>query len=192
MSDAALQTALTDDAGRILWRSVLIGGIASIVMGVILLAWPGETLLVLAVIFGIQLIMWGVMFLIGSVLVAEGGGRLVLGVIGGVFAILAGVAAIRAPGRTLVLLALFLGASWLISGILEMVDGITERGDEGWTWTVISGAISAIAGIVVMSFPVGSIATLALWSGILMIVLGAARIWMSLQLRGSIEATATA
>ncbi|MCP3912624.1 MAG: HdeD family acid-resistance protein [Actinomycetia bacterium] len=171
-----------------LWRWNLVGGIVSIIVGIVVLAWPGRTLLVLAVLFGIQLILMGLTLIVTRALVSESAGRLVLGIIGGVLAILLGLATFRAPGRTLALLALFLGAAWLVSGLMETIEGIVDQTMENRGWHIIVGGITTLAGIVVMSAPLESLLALAVWGGVLMIILGAVRCAGAFQLRRLAEA----
>src|ERR1700759_4823687 len=62
--------------GRAWWWPAFFG-VVSIVAGVLALAWPGPTLLVLAVLFGAELIVWGTYRLGGAVPFgdARGGAR---------------------------------------------------------------------------------------------------------------------
>jgi uncharacterized membrane protein HdeD (DUF308 family) len=41
---------------RSAWQSVLVTGLLSVILGVMILVWPGKTLLVAGVIFGIYLV----------------------------------------------------------------------------------------------------------------------------------------
>lgn len=43
-----------------LWKSALLSGILSIVLGVLVLAWPGISILVAAVAFGVYLLITGI------------------------------------------------------------------------------------------------------------------------------------
>jgi hypothetical protein len=54
------------------WSWHLVYGLVSIVMGLIAVAWPSPTLVVLAVVFGAQLIAAGVFRLVGSASLGEG------------------------------------------------------------------------------------------------------------------------
>lgn len=175
------------DLTKAVWRIGLLGGITTVAIGVMLLVWPDATLQVVAVLFGIQLVFWGIMLIAGSVVFAERGGIMALGLIGGVLCILGGIVAFRAPARTIVLLAIYLGAAWLITGILQSVEAIVDRHETGWGWTLASGVVSLLAGLAVMSFPIASVSVLALWAGVFMVVMGALRIWLSWSFRESVS-----
>ena len=112
--------------GRAWWWPAIFGAI-SIVAGVLALAWPGPTLVVLAVLFGIELIVWGIFRLVGAFTFGdESGGARVLWAILGVLSLLSGVLGIIAglillfwPAISILTLA-FLAGIWLI------VLGITQ------------------------------------------------------------------
>src|SRR6201986_1878017 len=71
--------------GRAWWWPAFFG-VVSIVAGVLALAWPGPTLVVLAVLFGIELIVWGIYRLVGAITFGDesGGGPGAWGGVGGV------------------------------------------------------------------------------------------------------------
>jgi uncharacterized membrane protein HdeD (DUF308 family) len=171
---------------QILWRWGLIGGIISVVLGFVIIAWPDQTLLVISIIFGIQLIFWGLMLIISRTLLHDGVGSLLLGIIGGVLAIMAGIATFRVPGRTVVILAIILGAAWLVAGLFETIEAIANRDMEHRGWVMIVGAITALAGIVLMSSPVESAGALAIIAGVMMVVMGGVRVVGALQHRSAL------
>lgn len=43
-----------------LWKSTLVSGILALVLGILVLAWPGITILVAAIIFGAHLLVTGI------------------------------------------------------------------------------------------------------------------------------------
>ena len=158
---------------------------ASIILGVLTVAWPGRTLTVLATLFGIQLIVWGISLVISRAASGEGASQIVLGIIAGLGMTVFGLVTLRAPGRTLALVALLLGSAWFIAGVLEVVEAVAERIRGNRSWRIVGGLLSAIAGIVVVVSPIESLLGLAVLAGLLMIVVGIARIPIALRLRAS-------
>ena len=110
------------------WGWVLAYGILTLLAGVIVLAWPGETLLVLAVLFGVQLIVSGIFRFVAALGSADltGGTRVMLGLLG-VLSIIIGLWAVRHVVLTLVALAVFLGIWLLVFGILEITGAFRLR-----------------------------------------------------------------
>ena len=66
------------------WEWVLAFGLISAVVGLLVLAWPGRTVVVLAVLFGIQLIVAGIFRFVAALAShdATGGVRVLFAVLG--------------------------------------------------------------------------------------------------------------
>jgi uncharacterized membrane protein HdeD (DUF308 family) len=156
--------------GRAWWWPAFFG-VISIIAGVLALAWPGPTLLVLAVLFGAELIVWGVYRLVGAVTFGDaGGGARTLWAILGVLSLLIGFYALRHIVITLLALGLLLGIFWLVDGI-------------GRGLTLLSGVLGAIAGLVLLVWPSISILTLAWLAGLWLLILGVMQVSVAMQLR---------
>ena len=169
--------------GRAWWWPAFFG-VVSIIAGVLALAWPGPTLLVLALVFGVELIVWGIYRLIGAVTFGDaGGGARTLWAILGILSLLLGFYALRHIVITLLSLGLLLGIFWLVDGIGLIVSAIEHRGMPGRGLTVLSGVLGVIAGLVLLVWPSISLITLAVLAGIWLIVLGITQISVAMQLR---------
>jgi uncharacterized membrane protein HdeD (DUF308 family) len=70
----------------------------------------------------------------------------------GIAAIILGLMLITAPAATLILIVTFLGFLWLIEGILSLVHVFIDRSIP-WIWSLITGIIGVIAGILVVRHP---------------------------------------
>ncbi|MGH3904018.1 MAG: HdeD family acid-resistance protein [Pseudonocardiaceae bacterium] len=151
-------------------------GALTLVAGILLLVWPGQSILVLAVILGIWLLVAGVFRLVAAVALDEGqGSSRVLIALLGVVAILVGILCLARPFQTATALALLLGAFWIVAGVIEFFHGIA--GDtSGRGWAIAAGLVSVIAGIVVLAYPGASLVVLTWLFGIWLIVLGAVEI----------------
>jgi uncharacterized membrane protein HdeD (DUF308 family) len=169
--------------GRAWWWPAIFG-VISIIVGVLALAWPGPTLLVLAVVFGVELIVWGIYRLIGAITFGDaGGGARILWAILGILSLLLGFYAIRHIVITLLALGLLLGIFWLVDGIGLIVSAVEHRGMPGRGLTVLSGVLGIIAGLILLVWPSISLLTLALLAGIWLIVLGVTQIGVAMQIR---------
>lgn len=148
-------------------------GALTLIAGILLLVWPGQSILVLAVILGIWLLVAGVFRLIAAVALDEGQGssRALIALLG-VVAILVGILCLARPFQTATALALLLGAFWIVAGVIEFFHGIA--GDTpGRGWAIAAGLVSVLAGIVVLAYPGASLVVLTWLFGIWLIVLGA-------------------
>jgi uncharacterized membrane protein HdeD (DUF308 family) len=169
--------------GRAWWWPAIFGAI-SIVAGVLALAWPGPTLVVLAVLFGIELIVWGIYRLVGAVTFGEAGaGARTLWAILGILSLVLGFYAIRHIEITVLALGLLLGIFWLVDGVSLIISGVEYRGMPSRGWTIFSGILSVIAGLILLVWPVISVLTLAILAGIWLVVIGVMQLSIALQLR---------
>lgn len=153
--------------------ALLVSAVAGVVLGVILLVWPGPTLLAIGVLFGLWLLVSGIMRI--SVAITSSflpaGSRWLLAVLGAIVAI-GGVLCLFRPGSSLVILALFIGISWIVDGATSLLSG-RSRATAGPRWLYIAGAaISMIAGVMVLASPALALATFAMFGGVLLIIVG--------------------
>ncbi|MEU4765330.1 DUF308 domain-containing protein [Actinosynnema sp. NPDC023794] len=151
--------------GRGLWIAF---GVITLAIGLAILLWPGLTLLTAAVLFGVQMLVTGVFWLAASFSADETGRQRWLLAVAGLLALVAGILCLRSPFQTLAVLALLLGATWVVGGVAEIFHGFGKSG-----WAVLSGAVTAIGGIVVLVWPVASLIALAWLLAVVLIVFGA-------------------
>ena len=166
------------------WIWHLLYGLASILTGVIAVAWPGPTLVILAVVFGAQLIATGVFRLVGSASLEETGTARTLTAILGVVSLLLGVYAIRHILITVLALGLLLGIDWVVDGFTAVFAAVDHPGLPGRGWNVFIGLLGAFAGLTLLSWPGLSLLTLSLLAGLWMIMLGAMQLGLARRIRG--------
>jgi uncharacterized membrane protein HdeD (DUF308 family) len=156
------------------WSTALTVGIVTLLLGIIIVAWPEATVGVVAVLFGIQLLLFGIFNLVRSIAADEaGGGVRVLYAVLGVLSIALGVLAMRHLLQTVAVLAVLVGLTWLLGGIIEFVNLLTEPARPGRGWAMALAALAALAGIVVLAYPTPSLVTLTVLVGIWLIIWGA-------------------
>lgn len=166
------------------WGWVLVFGILTVAAGIAVLVWPRETLLVVAVIFGIQLIVTGVFRFVGAFATSDlTGGTRVLYALLGVLSVIVGLWAVRHVLLTLIALALFLGIFWVVNGMVEIFTAASHRMMPNRGWTVGMGILSIIAGIIVLAFPGLSLIGLAVILGIWLLVFGVMEIVAAFRIR---------
>ncbi|MEV0260749.1 DUF308 domain-containing protein [Streptomyces sp. NPDC050617] len=155
--------------GKAAWQALLLLGLAAIAIGVITLVWPGRTLLVLGVLFGIYLLISGVMEIVAAFGTFVSGGMRVLLILVGALSITLGLLCFRnALHTSVLLLSLWIGIGLLMYGIATVVTSIEIHSG----WGVFLGLLAALGGIIVISWPMTSIVTLAVFTGIWLIAVG--------------------
>jgi uncharacterized membrane protein HdeD (DUF308 family) len=157
-----------------LWKSTLLSGILAVILGILVLAWPGPTIVVAAIFFGAYLLITGISQVIFAFsLHVSAGGRVLLFISGAASLILA-VLAFRhfGEGYAILLLAIWIGVGFIFRGVATTVSAISDPGIPGRGWSIFFGIITTIAGVVVMASPFDSLAVLTLVVGIWLIVIG--------------------
>jgi uncharacterized membrane protein HdeD (DUF308 family) len=166
------------------WGWLFAYGLLTLIAGIAVLAWPSETLLVLAVLFGIQLIISGVFRFVAALATDDltGGTRVLLALLG-VLSIIIGLWAVRHVVLTLLALTVFLGIYWIVNGVIEIFTALSHREMPERGWTVAMGVLSAIAGIIVLAYPGLSLLSLAIFLGIWLLIFGAMEIGVAFRIR---------
>jgi uncharacterized membrane protein HdeD (DUF308 family) len=128
------------------WGWVLAFGIITLVIGIVALVWPGRTLLVVAVLFGIQLIVMGIFRFVAAFASddSSGGSRALLALLG-VLSLIIGLYAARHVLVTLLALALILGIFWIVSGAVELFTALSHRQRTHRGCYAVMGIVSVLA-----------------------------------------------
>jgi uncharacterized membrane protein HdeD (DUF308 family) len=150
------------------WPALMFVGVVTIAVGVIMLAWPSETLAVVSVLIGIQFFIFGLYRLI------EAFAGKTAGVIGfvGVLLMISGVIVLRNPYETVAILATILGVAWVISGSIDAIAAITDRNTPSRGLRIFSGLVSVIAGLVAVSWPAPTVTVIAWIAGLQLVIFG--------------------
>ncbi|MGW6426392.1 HdeD family acid-resistance protein [Nocardia sp. NPDC055053] len=154
------------------WQTILVTGLLAVVLGIIVLVWPGPSLLVAGILFGIYMVVSGIFQLIAAFTHLPSTSFRVLSFISGVLSLIIGVFCFRDDFASIVLLGLWIGISWLFRGVAILFAAISEKGVPGRGWQIFYGIISAIAGVILIVWPISSLTTLTLVVGIFLIVIG--------------------
>lgn len=170
------------------WQVVLVTGIASLVLGILVLVWPGPSLAVAGVLFGLYLLVSGVFQLIAAFGTHQATSLRVLAFISGTLSILLGLLCFRGPMQSILLLALWIGIGWLIRGITQTIAAAQDSRMPGRAWQICLGVLTFVAGIVLIDAPFRSVAVLTVVAGIWLLVVGLAEIVTAFGIRGRAKA----
>jgi len=174
---------------RHFWMSAILFGLLAVILGVVILAWPGPSIVVAAVMFGVYLVVSGVALVALAFSLPVSTGSRFLNVISGVLSIILGIFAFRhfGQGYALLLLAIWIGIGFIFRGVTALALAVGDRGFPGRGWAIFFGVISLIAGFVVLAYPFDSIVTLALVVGIWLIVLGVMEVISGFGMRSNVK-----
>lgn len=165
---------MTKSAINFIRATLGIGGIAALILGILLLVWPIHTLAVFAIFLGIYFLISGVVRLgIGIFSRGVGGGIRTLNIIFGILLVILGILMLRNIASATTVLLIFVvamvGIGWIIEGVLALVESnrASSRG-----WAIALGILSIIAGIVLLALPLTSALVLIIVGAIALIILG--------------------
>ncbi|MHA6622659.1 HdeD family acid-resistance protein [Pseudonocardia sp. DLS-67] len=151
---------------------MLAAGALTVLIGLLVLAWPGATVRVIAWLFAVQLVVCGVLQLVSAFSADRGPGGRVLFILLGALSILVGLLCLREPLQTAIVLGLLIGAMWVVQGVVGIAVALGGDGGTARGWAIASSALSVLGGVVVLVYPGTSLVVLTWLFGITLLVLG--------------------
>lgn len=164
------------------WRKVTsFGGVVSIVLGLVLLAWPDKTALIVAALVGVWLLVLGASRLIWvtSARREEVTGRGFAALAGATY-IAAGIVILTHLHGSVHFLAVLLGIIWIFAGLSEALSGFTRIGGP-WVrlGPVLAGVVNILLGLIVLVVPALTLSVLAWIFALWLILLGVIQLYFA-------------
>ena len=180
---------MNTSVGQHLWKSQLVIGLLSVIVGAIVLAWPGPSILVASTLFGVYLLLSGLAELFMAFTLPRSGASRVMLFISGALSLVLAILSFRhfGDGYAVLLLSLWIGIGFIFQGVSGVAAGIGDSDLPGRGWYVFSGIVSVIAGLVVMVWPFDSIAVLTLAAGVWLVIIGITKVVQAFQTRKDIR-----
>lgn len=160
---------MTDQISKY-WYMVLLKGIIMVILAIFILASPGDTLLTLAVLLGIGLLIAGIAVIIQGVALRQDGNGWGWRVLEGCLDILFGFILIANPLVTAEVLPFLIGFWAAFYGFYLFVDALAEPGNR--FVKIISGILIIVLAFMIMFNPLFAGMTLAVWVGIILLIVG--------------------
>ncbi|ARP82764.1 hypothetical protein CAL12_19380 [Bordetella genomosp. 8] len=165
------------------WWVLVVRGVLGIAFGVLALAWPVLTLLVLVAMFAAYAVLGGIAAVAGAWRARGTPARASdtwMIILLGLVAIACGIIAIVWPAITALALVLIMGVNALVAGVLDIVVAVRHRDTIKHTWLlVLAGLVSIVFGLGVVIVPgagalalVWMISIYAIASGVLLLAMG--------------------
>jgi uncharacterized membrane protein HdeD (DUF308 family) len=170
-----------------LWKSTLLSGILSLTLGILVYVLPEHSIVIAAALFGIYLLVTGAtQVFFAFTLHVSAGGR-VLSFISGAASLVLAVLCFRhfGQGYAILLLAIWIGIGFIFRGVATSISAISDPHLPGRGWQIFLGAISLLAGLVMLGSPLETIEILTLVVAIWLIVIGAFEIVSSFGIRSA-------
>lgn len=177
------------------WWLVLLQGIAAAIIGGLLVAQPGQTVLVLVQFMGAYWFVDGIFKLIAALSGHTGAIPRGWVVLAGILGILAGLVVFSQPMAAAIFTPLFLvyllAFQAIISGVIQMVHAIRVRQVIENEWSIIlTGLLSIILGVILLGQPLMSAAALPVVLGIFALAGGISLIFFAFRVRNLVKMAA--
>ena len=159
-----------------------VSGVLSLVIGALILIWPGRTAEVAVAIVSVYVIIAGLVNIAIGLFWRSGWAR--LGYIAlGVLFIVAGIFSFANLSATTAWFGVFIGT---LVGILWIIEGVVSlttvgHGSKARAWTIFFAVVSIVAGVVLLFSPLLGAVTLFLLIGVSLVVLGIFQIVRAIQ-----------
>jgi uncharacterized membrane protein HdeD (DUF308 family) len=153
-----------ESLGNRSWQAVLAVAILMVAVGVILVAWPRATLIIVAILLGAGLVIAGVYRFIEGIAAKDiSGGTRAAYIVIGLLAIFIGLYCLRHRDVSVFLLALLVGMFWIVHGFTDIAVAASAPSGTGRGWLVVAGLVGIAAGSIVLFWP-GISLLILLWA----------------------------
>jgi uncharacterized membrane protein HdeD (DUF308 family) len=184
-----MTTIETPSVIRRLWKSVLALGVLTLALGAAVLIWPGDAIVVAAVVFGVYLLVSGIAQAIAAFAVDMSTATRVLYFISGALSVVLGYFAFRDfnNGAAVWMMAIWIGVGFIFQGVTATALAIDVPALPARGWYIFVGILTVIAGVVTLVWPISSIAVLAIIAGVWLVVIGITEIVGALSARRTVN-----
>ncbi len=177
---------------KAVWWLVLIQGITLLLFGLLTVAWPGLTFVVLAYLFALFVLTTGVVNTIHGIMGISKRRGWFLSLLLGIVEIAVSIYVLRVPNLTLTTFAAVLGLTFMIQAILAIIVSFVDITVESRVLDIIGGVLGIIAGFLILRYPLTGGITYVWVIGIYGLVAGAIRIALALSVYSEVEKVAPA
>lgn len=172
------------------WKVKLVAGVLTAILGGMVLAWPGPSILVASVLFGVYLLVSGFTEVFLAFTLPRSAAARILWFIAGALSVVMAILSFRhfGEGYAVLLLSLWIGVGFTFLGVSEVAVASSLPALPGRFWYIVLGVMSMIAGGVVLAWPFDSIVVLDIVSGVWLVLIGVMQIVQAFQIRKDVKA----
>jgi uncharacterized membrane protein HdeD (DUF308 family) len=166
------------------WWSLMIRGLAAILLSAITFIRPGITLGALVLVFGAYALIDGLVSIAGAVRAGQAHERWAALMVEGVAGILVAIITVAWPAITALSLVYVVAAWALVTGIAEIAAAVRLRKHvHGEILLALSGVASLVLGLLMIARPLAGALAIALWVGAYAMVFGILLLALGFRLR---------
>jgi uncharacterized membrane protein HdeD (DUF308 family) len=163
------------------WGRLAVVAALDAILGVLALAWPGVTVLVLATLLGVVLLVSGLVSVAIGLRLRRAGGSGVAAIVLGAISIVAALVCLVHLGAGVGAIALGAAFWFVLTGLVDLQRSRIDTAHRTW-WTVV-GVLSLIAGVVLLVDIGAAVLTVALVVGVSFLLRAAGELSLAMRLR---------
>ena len=154
--------------------------ILMVVLGLVLIIWPGKTLTLAARILGIALLAAGAVSCISWYRDRRKVSANPVSLAIGIVCVVAGIIVLAAPQGVVKLLPKLVGLAVALNGVLNLAQALDQRraGDGKWTAALAMAALTIIAGLFIFFHAFGVMEAAVMVIGAVILYNGASNLWI--------------
>lgn len=184
-----MTTIETPSIARNVVKSALVLGVLNVVLGAVVLIWPGDSIVVASVVFAAYMLVSGIAQAIGAFTVGMSLSSRVLFFVSGALSVVLGYLAFRDfnNGAAVWMMAVWVGVGFIMQGVAATVLAIELPALPDRGWYAFVGVLTVIAGVVTLAWPISSIVVLAISAGSWLVVIGAVEVVWAMSARHAVK-----
>ncbi|GAB2541090.1 DUF308 domain-containing protein [Nocardia heshunensis] len=157
------------------WQSLVVTGGCSVILGIVLMAWPDKSETVAGILFGLILMATAAVQLIVAFGAHIGTPLRAVEVASAILALALAFSSFRS-GDSVPLLSLWVGMGWTVRGIVAAIVAVWSEQFQGSGRQELVGLATMVVGVAVAAAPFVSMTTLSITIGLALLALGASEI----------------
>jgi uncharacterized membrane protein HdeD (DUF308 family) len=159
-------------------------GVILLLMGLLVMGSPLVAGISITIMVGAMLIFGG----ISQLVFAFKAGKQVFAIVLGALNVIIGCYMVSNPGVALASLTIFLAIFLIISGISEAMMSLSVRPTKGWGWSLFSGIVSVLLGVMIWNqFPLSGAWAIGILIGVRLISSGWTLLMLGVMARNVVE-----
>lgn len=160
--------------------NVVISSLLCVLLGLVLLFWPGLTIQIVCTAVGVVLIISGVIRIAGYFTAGDGSLYSQVNLIFGIVFAVVGVWIVMKPDKVLAIIPIIMGIVIALHGLHNLQQSMTLYRDkyEKWWIALILGILTVGFGVLLICRPFAAIDTVVMLIGIFLIYDGVSNIWI--------------
>ncbi len=171
------------EVSRVTANVLLTLGIVTALIGAVMLFWPEATVRVVAILFGVWLILSGIVLLVQAFGSRASGAMKVLLALAGVVSVIVGGICIVNSEASVTILVIFVVIGWLAHGIAYLYVGFRDKTSPDRGVYLFFGALLVVLALLVLFWPKATVIVLVRVIGIGLLLTAALEIWASVKAR---------